>query len=167
MNSMLGDVVRRGTARAARGLKRNDLAGKTGTTNDFQDAWFAGYNPGMVAVAWIGFDQVQTLGKGESGSKAALPIWIDFMREALAGVPDVQATKPPDLVTVRIDPFTGELAEPEQDDAVTETFPLEFTPQGFEEWPQESGTDAGDFAPGPTRPGTPTRTPARVTEELF
>ncbi|MCU0936403.1 MAG: PBP1A family penicillin-binding protein [Gammaproteobacteria bacterium] len=96
MYSMLGDVVRRGTARSALSLKRKDLAGKTGTTNDFQDAWFAGFNRALVAVAWVGFDQLQPLGQGETGGKAALPMWIDFMRAALAGVPDELPAQPPE-----------------------------------------------------------------------
>jgi penicillin-binding protein 1A len=159
MTSMLGDVIRKGTARAALALKRKDLAGKTGTTNDFQDAWFAGFNPRMVGIAWVGFDQVQTLGKGETGSRAALPMWIDFMREALAGLPEAELPRPPDLVTARVDPYTGEAAWPDQEDAVTEEFPLEFAPDGY-----------GDTAPGAAEPSAAPRryqSPARVTEELF
>jgi penicillin-binding protein 1A len=163
MHSMLGDVIRRGTARAALALKRSDLAGKTGTTNDFQDAWFAGYHPSLVAVTWVGFDQLQTLGKGESGSRAALPMWIDFMREALAGTPEVTPPKPADMITARVDPYTGELAYPDQEDAVSEEFPVEFAPAGFEEWTAPPA-DADAFLP---EPPPARRTPARITEELF
>lgn len=89
MDSIMHDVVRRGTAtRAAVTLKRTDLAGKTGTTNDYVDAWFCGYHPSLVGVAWIGFDQPRRLGDGETGGTAALPIWIGYMEKALAGVPE-------------------------------------------------------------------------------
>jgi penicillin-binding protein 1A len=83
MDSMMHDVVRRGTATRALQLKRGDLAGKTGTTNDFVDAWFCGYQPTLVGVAWIGFDQPKKLGNGETGA-TALPMWIGFMEMALA-----------------------------------------------------------------------------------
>ncbi|MDR1423854.1 MAG: PBP1A family penicillin-binding protein [Azoarcus sp.] len=97
MNSMLQDVVRRGTAARARALNRGDLAGKTGTTNDFVDAWFCGYNPQVVAVSWIGFPTPRNMGKGETGGVAALPIWVDYMRAALAGMPEIAAPRPAGL----------------------------------------------------------------------
>jgi len=98
MDSMLRDVVRSGTATRARVLKRSDIAGKTGTTNDSIDAWFAGYNPRVAAVAWVGFDQPQKLGDRETGGGLALPIWIDYMATALKGVPEVQLPPPPGVV---------------------------------------------------------------------
>lgn len=88
MANILRDVVQVGTARAALKLGRNDLAGKTGTTNDAKDAWFSGFQPTMVAVAWVGFDQPKSLGRREYGGVAALPIWTDFMGKALADVPE-------------------------------------------------------------------------------
>ena len=94
IDSMLRDVVRSGTARRAMSLKRNDLGGKTGTTNDSHDAWFAGYQPSLAAVAWVGFDQPRKLGDRETGGGLALPIWIDYMGSALRGVPS-QAAQPP------------------------------------------------------------------------
>ncbi|HSC79908.1 MAG TPA: penicillin-binding transpeptidase domain-containing protein, partial [Chitinolyticbacter sp.] len=100
MTSMMQDVVRRGTAAKARVLGRQDLAGKTGTTNDAIDAWFAGYSPDMVAVAWMGFDQPRSLGGSETGGAAALPIWIDFMSVALNGRPE-RAPAVPDGLIVR------------------------------------------------------------------
>ena len=100
MDSMLQDVVSRGTAARARSLKRNDLAGKTGTTNDYLDAWFCGYNPDLVAVSWVGFSQPRNLGRGETGGAAALPIWIDYMRTALAGTPEIQRPRPGGLIQV-------------------------------------------------------------------
>jgi penicillin-binding protein 1A len=101
MDSMMHDVVRRGTAtRAAAALKRSDLAGKTGTTNDYVDAWFCGYQPTLVAVTWIGFDQPKRLGNGETGSFAALPMWIAYMEKALKGVPESQMEAPPGLISI-------------------------------------------------------------------
>jgi len=95
------DVVRRGTAtRAATALKRSDLAGKTGTTNDYVDAWFCGYQPTVVGVAWIGFDQPKRLGNGETGGAAALPMWIGYMEKALAGVPESFMEQPEGLTQV-------------------------------------------------------------------
>ncbi|MFT3760830.1 penicillin-binding protein 1A [Thauera sp.] len=100
MDSMLQDVVTRGTATRARSLKRSDLAGKTGTTNDYLDAWFCGYNPDLVAVSWVGFSQPRNLGRGETGGAAALPIWIDYMRTALAGTPEIRRPRPGGLIQV-------------------------------------------------------------------
>ena len=129
MDSMMRDVVRRGTGRRALVLGRGDIAGKTGTTNDQRDAWFCGYSPALVTVAWVGFDEVAPLGRGETGARAALPAWIGFMRAALAGVPEIQRDPPPGLVTVRIDPRTGLLAAPDQADALFEVFREEFVPR--------------------------------------
>jgi penicillin-binding protein 1A len=108
MDSMLKDVVRRGTAtRAAAVLKRNDLAGKTGTTNDYVDAWFCGYQPDLVAIAWIGFDQPKRLGNGETGGFAALPMWIGYMEKALQGVPERSMEKPEGMTAINsTDPTT-------------------------------------------------------------
>ena len=89
-------------------LGRRDLAGKTGTTNDYVDAWFCGYQPTLVAVAWIGFDQPRRLGNGETGSQAALPIWMAYMGKALKGVPESVPAIPEGIVTIRIDPETGQ-----------------------------------------------------------
>ncbi|MCX7155976.1 MAG: penicillin-binding protein 1A [Rhodocyclales bacterium] len=101
MDSMMHDVVRRGTAtRAAAALKRSDLAGKTGTTNDYIDAWFCGYQPTIVGIAWIGFDQPRRMGNGETGSAAALPMWISFMEQALKNVPESWQETPGNLVPI-------------------------------------------------------------------
>jgi len=94
MDSMLQDVVRKGTGSRARVLNRRDIAGKTGTTNDYGDAWFCGYNPAIVAVAWIGFPTPRNMGSGETGGTAALPIWINYMRAALANVPETFLPRP-------------------------------------------------------------------------
>ena len=120
--SMMRDVVRRGTGRKALALGRNDLAGKTGTTNDQKDAWFSGFNPDLVATVWIGFDQPTTLGRWASGGGTALPVWVDYMREALDGAPEEHFEQPEGIVTVRIDPGSGLLASPGQKDAIFEYF---------------------------------------------
>jgi penicillin-binding protein 1A len=100
LDNMMRDVIKRGTATRALSLKRGDLAGKTGTTNDFVDAWFCGYQQSIVAVAWIGFDQPKKLGNGETGGFAALPMWIGFMEKALKGVPEAYMAVPPGLVAI-------------------------------------------------------------------
>jgi penicillin-binding protein 1A len=107
MNSLMQDVVRYGTGARASSLGRSDLAGKTGTTNDNVDAWFAGYQPTLVSIAWIGYDQPAKLGKHETGARAALPIWMGYMGAALKGAPEMVADPPPGVVTVKIDPATG------------------------------------------------------------
>lgn len=101
IDSILQDVVQRGTGARAKSLGRNDLAGKTGTTNDYVDAWFAGYNPDVVAIAWVGHSQPRNLGRGETGGRAALPIWIDYMRTALADIPEKTRNRPAGLLPVR------------------------------------------------------------------
>ncbi|MBS3785821.1 MAG: penicillin-binding protein 1A, partial [Gammaproteobacteria bacterium] len=122
MRSMLEDVVREGTGRSAMRLGREDLAGKTGTTNDQNDAWFAGFNGDVVATAWVGFDELQSLGRYETGGRAALPIWIDFMEQALRGKPNTNWVRPPGVVTLRIDSHTGERTSPDNPNARFETF---------------------------------------------
>jgi penicillin-binding protein 1A len=102
MSSLMRDVVRYGTAAKAMSLGRGDLAGKTGTTNDHIDAWFAGYNPGLVAVAWIGFDNPTDMGANETGGQAALPIWMHYMRTALKGVKEKAFEPPTGIVTIQL-----------------------------------------------------------------
>jgi penicillin-binding protein 1A len=122
MDSLLRDVVDKGTARLAKQLGRRDLGGKTGTTNGPRDTWFTGYNPNLSTSVWSGFDQFTLLGKREFGSSIALPIWIDFMRMALEGVPDQLPRQPEGIVTVRINPDTGKPAMPGDPDAIFEVF---------------------------------------------
>ncbi len=105
--SILKDVIKRGTATKAKVLKRNDLAGKTGTTNLQRDAWFTGFNRNIVATAWVGYDNPAPLGKREFGGTAALPIWIDFMRETLAGKPEAQLPRPKGLIDIAVNAKTG------------------------------------------------------------
>lgn len=126
ISSMLLDVVRRGTGRAAaNALGRNDLGGKTGTTNDFRDAWFSGIAPGLAASAWVGFDDYASLGNGEFGGRAALPIWIEFMRVALEGVPETLPEQPVGITTARINRHNGLLTAPGDPSAIDEVFRAE------------------------------------------
>ncbi len=142
MTSIMRDVVRMGTAARAMKLGRNDLAGKTGTTNDFVDAWFCGFNEALVAVAWIGFDQPQTLGRNETGGSAALPIWMGYMGAVLKGVQEEPFSPPPGIVPVRVDPATG-LRVSEAAGAVVDYFYQEFLPaeQGAAAVSPFGGTD--------------------------
>jgi penicillin-binding protein 1A len=107
MASIMQDTVRYGTAARAAALGRSDLAGKTGTTNEFVDAWFAGFSPSLVAVAWIGYDNPKSLGKGETGAQAALPMWMSYMGTVLKGTPEGGYIVPEGVVAARIDPSTG------------------------------------------------------------
>ncbi len=128
MTSMLQDVIRIGTARRALELKRADLSGKTGTTNDLRDAWFAGYNPKLVAAAWVGFDNHTPLGDEETGGRAALPMWIRFMEIALKDVPEQPFAVPAGVVTLRIDPVSGAHADENDPTAIPELFNSEQLP---------------------------------------
>jgi penicillin-binding protein 1A len=127
MTNMMQDVTRIGTAAKARELGRYDLAGKTGTTNNLVDAWFAGYNPTQVAVVWIGFDQPRTLGNQETGGHAALPMWISYMGKALQGVPDETSPVPEGIVQAKINPLSG-LRVNEGEGGLYEYFYQEFLP---------------------------------------
>jgi penicillin-binding protein 1A len=108
MDSLMRGVVRNGTARRALSLNRSDLAGKTGTTNDSHDAWFAGYAPTIAAVAWVGFDQPRKLGERETGGGLALPIWMSYMGKALGTVPEQPPTPPEGVVSVDGEVFYAE-----------------------------------------------------------
>ncbi len=121
MTSIMRDVILRGTGRAALSLKRGDLAGKTGTTNDQRDTWFSGFTPDVATTAWVGYDQPTPLGEGESGARAALPMWIDYMAEVLRNFPEKPLREPPGLVTVRIDPETGQIVAANYPGAIFET----------------------------------------------
>lgn len=128
MNNMLQDVIKRGTGKRALALKRNDLAGKTGTTNDQKDAWFSGYNRDLVTSVWIGFDQPRTLGRWAFGGNTALPVWVDYMGAMLADKEQRPFPQPDGIVNVRIDPETGQLAQPGQSNAIFELFKQEQLP---------------------------------------
>ena len=128
MQSMLRDVIKLGTGRRARTLNRNDLAGKTGTTNDASDTWFNGFNHALVASVWVGFKDQQPLGRNAYGSNVPLPIWIDFMEEALADVPEMPLLQPPGVVTLRVDKATGLPTSAADSTTVNEVFLAEFAP---------------------------------------
>jgi len=149
MTSMMQDVIREGTATKARELGRNDLAGKTGTTNEQRDAWFCGFNRNLVASAWIGFDEVAPLGTNETGGHAALPIWMGYMGAMLKDVPEVRIEPPPGLVTVRIDPNSGLLAASEQTNAVFETFRESEVPSRISSGGGSSGQSSEGSASAP------------------
>ena len=111
MTSIMQDVIRRGTAARAMQLGRHDLAGKTGTTSDFTDAWFDGFNGDLVAVTWIGFDQPRSLGKGEVGARAALPIWMSYVGRVLRGKPETELSMPGGVVRVPTNPGTDQVLD--------------------------------------------------------
>jgi penicillin-binding protein 1A len=139
MQSMLRDVIKLGTGRRARALNRNDLAGKTGTTNDASDTWFNGFNHALVASVWVGFKDQQPLGRNAYGSNVPLPIWIDFMEEALADVPEMPLLQPPGVVTLRVDKATGLPTSVADSTTVSEVFLAEFAPDASSTMSGEQG----------------------------
>ena len=128
VDSMLRDVVKRGTGRRALTLGRTDLAGKTGTTDEAVDTWYNGYQQNLVATTWVGMDDQESLGETEYGSTRPLTIWIDFMRNVLEDVPEYIPEPPDGIVRVKIDPETGRTALPGQSDAIDEYFLQESSP---------------------------------------
>ncbi len=121
LTSMMEDVIQRGTGKSARVLGK-PLAGKTGTTNDFTDAWFVGFAPNHVTGVWVGFDDIKSLGHGETGARAALPIWITYMGTAMEQIPPMVFPIPEDILFVKIDPYNGLLAPPNLTDFEVELF---------------------------------------------
>ncbi len=167
MDSMMADVISRGTGRRALALGRSDLAGKTGTTNDSKDTWFNGFTRQLVATVWVGFDQERSLGESEEGARTAVPIWMHFMREALKKVPELQRPMVDGLVQVRISPSTGAIASADDPSAIFETFMANKLPTGG----ILGGTEGGESGePGETT--NPDGTPANpgntnTSEPLF
>ena len=148
MDSMLHDVVRYGTAARAMSLGRRDLAGKTGTTNDLVDAWFAGYQPTLVTIVWVGDDEPRTLGNHETGAVAALPIWMNYMGKALKGVAEMFQQVPSGVVSVQVNPSTG---LPASDGTLSEYFYRENVPPAQKSNAPENGAPA----PAEAKPTTP------------
>ncbi|HYM43004.1 MAG TPA: penicillin-binding protein 1A [Steroidobacteraceae bacterium] len=144
MTDMMSDVIRRGTGRRALALGRDDLAGKTGTTNKAVDTWFNGFSENLVATVWVGFDQERPLGEAEEGARTALPIWINFMREALRGVPEERRAMPDGVVTLRISPQTGELVSDENREGLPELFMANHLPQNEPGAMQTEGQASGE-----------------------
>ncbi len=164
VDDILRDVIRRGTGVKAQALKRTDIAGKTGTTNGPIDAWFSGYNPTLATTVWLGFDQNQNLGRREYGGFAALPIWIDYMQAALANEPEIGRTQPNGITSVRIDPTSGKLASPLQDDGIFEYFRVENVP--VDRAPAASTGYVESFDDSEL-PGAPVQPAAESLDELF
>ena len=129
MTHLMKEVVNYGTGYGAKSLERN-AAGKTGTTNDFLDAWFMGFTPHLVTGVWIGYDDLKSLGQGETGAHAALPVWVGFMKEAVKNYPVEDFTIPPGVVFASIDPNTGKLLDPNSPKAIQEAFIEGTQPQG-------------------------------------
>ena len=128
MDDMMADVIKRGTGSRARSLNRGDIAGKTGTTNEAKDTWFNGFTQNLVATVWVGFDQERPLGEAEEGAHTALPIWINFMGEALKGVTEQRRAMPDGIVTLRISPDTGALVSAENPAGLPEIFIADHLP---------------------------------------
>lgn len=125
ITSLMKDVILRGTGSAAAALKRPDLAGKTGSTNDHRDAWFVGFNGDLSTAVWVGFDDYASLGRGEFGAKAALPIWMDYMGTVLKGLPLSSLSMPPGISTVLIDRTSGLPTTPDDPNSMDEIFKVE------------------------------------------
>ncbi len=145
ITSMMQDVIRSGTGRRAGSLGRNDLAGKTGTTDDQRDTWFSGFNRDIVCTVWVGFDDVRPLGRHETGSRAALPMWIDFMGRVLKDKPETNFYKPDDIISARINIVNGLLAHPADESAIIETFRKDYLPKGIADAPGAKGIPGGDL----------------------
>lgn len=156
MTSMLQDVIKRGTGRRALALGRDDLAGKTGTTNESKDSWFSGYNGDYVTAVWAGFDQPESLGRNEYGGTVALPIWMSYMAAALKDKPSHLPAEPQGILTLRIDPYSGRIANPGAPDAYYELFKSEDAPPSMSE-----------LEPGLSIPGSPLPADDAAPLDLF
>lgn len=143
LNSMLQDVIDHGTAVRAKSLGRPDLAGKTGTTNDERDAWFAGFNKALLAIAWVGFDQPRSLGKGETGAHAALPIWMNFMSTVLPDLPVSSPPIPNGLVSLRVDRHSGQRTTNSGPDTLFEWFTADRLPPAMSFQPEQRDAPSG------------------------
>lgn len=152
MDTMMRDVIRYGTGRRALSLRRKDLAGKTGTTNDQRDAWFSGFNGNVVTITWVGFDNPRPLGSRETGAIAALPMWNAYMARALRGTPETSLVQPANIVSVRIDKVTGLPATPNSTDTMFEYFLEDQVPSDSSVGRTISGTNDGA---------------SEITEQLF
>ena len=167
IQDLMRDVIQRGTGRRARVLGRRDLSGKTGTSNDQRDAWFGGFNGDLASVVWVGYDDDLPLGPGEEGSRTALPIWIEFMRIALRGVPENQMPQPEGIVTRRIDRQTGCPARAGQLNSTFEIFREGHVPecQDIETLPDIFNDASGIDAPPQPAPTDGERQPDEQPEE--
>ena len=152
--SMMQDVINQGTARRALSLNRTDLAGKTGTTNDYVDAWFTGFNSQVATTVWVGFDDPKSMGRGEAGSRAALPIWIDYMKDAMQGIEEDTKIIPSYIEEKFINASTGKIVDQEEPGALMEYFVTEeLTPEYEllrELYPYSDELDANNPEKAPT-----------------
>ncbi len=155
ITSMMQDVIRVGTGKRALSLGRSDIAGKTGTTNDFRDAWFSGFNPDVVTTVWTGFDDAVTLGRSEAGSRAALPIWIDFMKVALETSPERPMPRPDNIVTRFVSSDTGKATVESDPQAYEEFFVVGTEPSSPVDHPDQrlGSSSAAAPAAGPVPEG--------------
>ena len=160
MRSMMREVVQRGTAVRAKALGRKDIAGKTGTTNDQIDAWFSGFNDQVVATTWVGFDNQRKMGRRETGSRAALPMWIDFMSTALDGRPENLQEQPAGLVTIRIDAESGKRAGLDTARSLFEVFREENAPRELAVVETSTGSNGGLVIDVP-------QTEEEIVEDIF
>ena len=151
MNDIMKDVITRGTGRRALALGRSDLRGKTGTTNDSVDTWFNGFNDSLVASVWVGHDDNSPLGEREEGSLTAVPIWVNYMREALRGVPETRRSAPEGIVEIKINGRTGGTRDADIE-PVFEYFRVEKLPSE-EGYVGDTGTGPHDI--DPNSPDTP------------
>jgi penicillin-binding protein 1A len=138
IHSVMKDVVREGTGRRALAIGRDDLAGKTGTSNDFRDTWFVGSGGGLVTTVWVGRDDYESLGRLEQGGRTALPFWVDYMDQALQGIPEQDVAMPVGIASAWIDPNTGLRVRPGTANAVQEWFHADALP------PMQADADARD-----------------------
>ncbi|MGY6588945.1 MAG: penicillin-binding protein 1A [Wenzhouxiangella sp.] len=145
ISSMLSDVITGGTGRRALSLNRSDLAGKTGTTNDLRDTWFAGYGGGVVTTVWVGMDDNESLGRQEQGGRTALPLWVDFMAVALKDRPEADMSPPLGLVQAQIDPETGLRVRPGQTGSIQEWFHADNLPAIEDSRRQQDDADPFDI----------------------
>lgn len=146
ITDILKDVIKRGTGRRALSLNRTDLAGKTGTTNESKDSWFAGYNSDYVTTVWAGFDQPESLGRREYGSTIALPIWMDYMAYALQDKPMHSMQEPAGMMTLRIDPISGRVARPGTPGAYFEIFKSEDAPPTMDEFDNQWSAPSSPYS---------------------
>ncbi|KFN41997.1 hypothetical protein N787_04315 [Arenimonas metalli CF5-1] len=149
VRSLMKDVVKRGTATAARVLEREDIGGKTGSTNDYRDAWFSGFGGDLVTTVWVGKDDFNPLGRGEYGGRAALPIWIGYMRAALDGVPVQEPEVPPGIVVASVDAGSGRIVPEGTPGSIVDYFKTEeydrVSSSGFDLDPELSNEEAFDI----------------------
>jgi len=154
MNDIMKEVITRGTGRRALALGRTDLRGKTGTTNLSVDTWFNGFNDSLVASVWVGFDQIRPLGEGEEGARTAVPIWVDFMREALRGVPEKRLVPPEGIIEMKVNAATGGRKDADLD-PVFEYFRVDLLPseEGYVGDPEAGLHSVDTTSPDPAQSG--------------